>query len=78
MADPWGVLSTRYDSGHHPWGVLAAGLAATTTEVGDVDGRPPGGCCQQGPTTVTTEVEDVDGGIHVVPELKVRERPPSM
>jgi hypothetical protein len=26
-----------------PWGVLAAGLVAATTEVGDVDGGPPWG-----------------------------------
>jgi hypothetical protein len=52
MADPLGGAGGRFDSGHHqswrhrwqgPWGVLAAGLAATTTEVGDVDGGLPGG-----------------------------------
>jgi hypothetical protein len=42
--------------------VLPACPVATTTKVGDVDGRPPEGCWQQGPAAATTEVEDVDGG----------------
>jgi hypothetical protein len=56
--------------------MLAAGPAATTTEVGDVDGRTPGGCCRDlagdvdggplgvlaaGPAAATTEAGDVDG-----------------
>jgi hypothetical protein len=41
--------------------VLAAGPAAATTEVGDVDGGPSG-VLAVGPATATTEVEDVDDG----------------
>jgi hypothetical protein len=36
---------TNIDGG--PLGVLAAGLAAATTKVEDVDGEPPGGCWRQ-------------------------------
>jgi hypothetical protein len=41
--------------------VLAAGSAAATTEVRDVDGGPLG-VLATGPTAATTEVGDVDGG----------------
>jgi hypothetical protein len=56
MSDPLGGVGGRSGSGHHrswrrrwraPWGVLAAGPAATTTKVEDVDGGPPGGCWRQ-------------------------------
>jgi hypothetical protein len=56
MAPPlWGA-GGKSGSGHHrswkhrwraPWGVLAAGLTAATTGVGDVNGGPPGGCWRQ-------------------------------
>jgi hypothetical protein len=40
--------------------VLAVGLAAATTEAGDVDGRPPGGCrqdfSQQPPPELETSI----------------------
>jgi hypothetical protein len=45
-----------------PMGVLAAGPAAATTEVKNVDGRPPRGVLAVGPAVATTDVEDVDGG----------------
>jgi hypothetical protein len=45
-----------------PLGVLAAGPAAATTEVEDVDDMPPLGCWRQDPAAATTEVEDIDGG----------------
>jgi hypothetical protein len=55
-----------------PLGVLAAGPAAVTTKVEDVDGGPPGGVGGKvrqrpppnsgGPAAATTDVEDVDGG----------------
>jgi hypothetical protein len=44
-----------------PLGVLAANLAAATTEIGDVDGGPSG-VSAAGPTAATTEVGDVDDG----------------
>jgi hypothetical protein len=71
MADPLGVASGRSDSDHHrswrhrwraPWGLLAAGPAAATTEVGDVDGGPLG-VLAAGSAVATTEVENVDGGM---------------
>jgi hypothetical protein len=44
-----------------PLGVLAAGPAATTTDVEDVDGGPLG--VAVGISAVaTTDIEDVDGG----------------
>jgi hypothetical protein len=45
-----------------PWGVLAVGPAAATTDVEDVDGMPRGGVLAVGPAATTTDVEDVDGG----------------
>jgi hypothetical protein len=53
MAGPRGGVGSRSGSSHHrswrrrwrgPWGALAAGPAAATTEVEDVDGGPPRGC----------------------------------
>jgi hypothetical protein len=50
MVDPLGGVGGRSGSGHHqswrrrwrgPYGVLAAGPAAATTEDEDVDGGPP-------------------------------------
>jgi hypothetical protein len=40
--------------------VLAAGPAAATTDVEDIDGGPPG-VLVVGPTAATIDVEDVDG-----------------
>jgi hypothetical protein len=71
MVGPLGGAGRRSGSGHHQswrrrwraaWGVLAAGLAAATTEVEDVDGGAPGGCWRQGAAVPTTKVEDVDDG----------------
>jgi hypothetical protein len=44
-----------------PWGVLATGPTAATTEVGHVDGGPLG-VLAAGLTAATTEVGDVDDG----------------
>jgi hypothetical protein len=44
-----------------PLGVLAAGLTAATTRVGDVDGGPLGGVLAAGPAATTTRVGDFDG-----------------
>jgi hypothetical protein len=41
--------------------VLAAGPAAATTEVEDVNGEPLG-LLAAGPAAATTEVEDINGG----------------
>jgi hypothetical protein len=70
MAGPLGGVAGRSGNGHHrswrrrrwaPWGLLAVGLAVTTTEVGDVDGGP-WGVLAAGPASTTTGVEGVDGG----------------
>jgi hypothetical protein len=42
--------------------VLVVGLAAATTEVGDVDGGPLGGVLAVGLATATTGVGDINGG----------------
>jgi hypothetical protein len=44
-----------------PWEVMAEGLLAATTKVGDVDGGPLG-VLVAGPPAATIEVGDVDGG----------------
>jgi hypothetical protein len=44
-----------------PLGLLAAGLVAANTGVGDVNGEPLG-LLAAGLTTATTKVGDVDGG----------------
>jgi hypothetical protein len=42
--------------------VLAAGPAAATTEVKDIDGRPPGVVLVAEPVVATTETKDIDDG----------------
>jgi hypothetical protein len=49
-----------------PWGVPAAGLPATTTEVGDVEGGPSEGCWRHGqqrsPPKLKTSMAGLLGG----------------
>jgi hypothetical protein len=61
-----------------PWGVLPAGLAASTTEVGDgVNGRPLGGRYRWVRQRPPLSFEDyVDGGPHGGRCRWVRQRPP--
>jgi hypothetical protein len=70
MAGLVGGAGGRSGNGHHqswrriwrvPYRVLAAGPAAATTEVGDINGEPLG-VLSVGPGASTIEVEDVDGG----------------
>jgi hypothetical protein len=64
MAGPLGVAVGISGSGHHrslktsmagPLRVLAAGPAAATTDVEDVDGGPPGGCWRPRAPAACTE-----------------------
>jgi hypothetical protein len=73
------TVTTEVENGDgSPLGVLAAGPTTVTTEVEDVDGGPPGGCWRHVRQQPPQKLKTSTASPREVPELKVRERPPSM